>query len=512
MAGSFSRRNFVQRAAAGGALAGLGDFGFLSKLKPLAAAETKLPAGSVQFRPEIEPVVRLLEETPRESLLEEVGARIRHGLDYRDLLAALLLAGIRNVEPRPSVGFKFHAVLVVNSAHVASMSSPADHRWLPIFWAIDHFKAAQHEEQERKSPPYTMPAVDESKLPTAGKARKAFIAAMDAWDEAPADAAAAALARTAGTAGAFELLFRYGCRDFRSIGHKAIYTSNSWRTLACIGPEHAEPIVRSLAYAMLNREGDRPNDDAPADRPIKLNRELAAMFPADWRDGKLDDAATAEMLDALRTGSDEDACKLVAELLGRGIAPQSVWDALFVGAGELLMRQPGIVALHAVTSTNALHFAFETAADDETRRLLLLQNAAFLPLFRAAMTRRGKIADGRLDQLEANPADSAADAPQVIESIFSDVGGDSAMAARKVLGFLEAGGDPQQFIDAARLLVFLKGTNAHDYKFSSAILEDFYRVSPNWRNRYLASSVFNLRGSKSRDNALVQRTRTALKA
>jgi hypothetical protein len=34
------------------------------------------------------------------------------------VLAALLLAGVRNIQPRP-VGFKFHAVLVVNSAHLA---------------------------------------------------------------------------------------------------------------------------------------------------------------------------------------------------------------------------------------------------------------------------------------------------------------------------------------------------------------------------------------------------------
>jgi hypothetical protein len=178
----------------------------------------------------------------------------------------------------------------------------------------------------------------------------------------------------------------------------------------------------------------------------------------------------------------------------------------------LLVRQPGIVALHAVTSTNALRFAFETAADDETRRLLLLQNAAFLPLFRGAMTRRGKIAEERLDKLEPIAVESAADAPKVIDEIFADVGSNNMDAARKVLGYLEAGGDPQQFIDAARVLVFMKGNNAHDYKFSSAVLEDFYHVSPNWRNRYLASSVFNLRGSKQKDNSLVKRTRAALKA
>jgi hypothetical protein len=67
-------------------------------------------------------------------------------------------------------------------------------------------------------------------------------------------------------------------------------------------------------------------------------------------------------------------------------------------------------------------------------------------------------------------------------------------------------------MDAARRLIFLKGTNAHDYKFSSAVLEDFAQVSPAWRHRYLASSVFWLRGSGDPDNELFQRTRAALAA
>ena len=63
-----------------------------------------------------------------------------------------------------------------------------------------------------------------------------------------------------------------------------------------------------------------------------------------------------------------------------------------------------------------------------------------------------------------------------------------------------------------RRLIFLKGNNAHDYKFSSAVLEDFYHVSPEWRDKYLAASVFNLTGSGARDNDLIQRARSALGA
>jgi hypothetical protein len=83
-------------------------------------------------------------------------------------------------------------------------------------------------------------------------------------------------------------------------------------------------------------------------------------------------------------------------------------------------------------------------------------------------------------------------------------------AARKILSYAGQHADPKPLIDAARLLVFLKGNDAHDYKFSSAVLEDYAHVSPKWRERYLAAGAFNLVGSGGQDNAVVQRTRSAL--
>jgi len=128
---SNSRRRFLQTAASG-ALLGLTDVQFIAQLPGVSAAEADVKPNIVRLRPEIEPLVRFLEETPREKLMDETIARIKRGLSYQELLAALFLAGVRNVEPRPSVGFKFHAVLVVNSAHLASLASPDRERWLPI--------------------------------------------------------------------------------------------------------------------------------------------------------------------------------------------------------------------------------------------------------------------------------------------------------------------------------------------------------------------------------------------
>jgi hypothetical protein len=500
----------LQRAAAGSAVLGLGDLSFLSGLAPVSAAEATLDARVVRFSDDIEPLVRLLEETPRDKLMEEVAARVRTGLTYREVLAALLLAGVRNVQPRPSVGFKFHAVLVVNSAHLASLASPDEDRWLPIFWALDQFKESQARDVREGN--WTMSPVDESAVPTAEKAQQAFLTAMDGWDEPAADAAVAGLTRTAGANQLFELFARYGARDFRSIGHKAIYVANSWRTLQCIGWQYAEPVLRSLAYALLNHEGDpNPSDrDLDADRPWKRNELLAAKIRGGWQQGRVDGAATTELLATLRTGSGDEVCEHVVQLVNDKVSPQSIFDALFLGAGELLMRQPGIVALHAVTSTNAMHYAFGAASSDDTRKMLLLQNAAFLTLFREAMRSRGSVGEGQLDQLE--PAELAAQQADSVQQIFHDVSHDRPAAARKMLGYLQHDGSPEDLIHAARRLIFLKGNDSHDYKFSSAVLEDFYHVSPRWRNQFLASSVFNLSGTDDRDNQLVQRIRNAFQA
>jgi hypothetical protein len=138
---------------------------------------------------------------------------------------------------------------------------------------------------------------------------------------------------------------------------------------------------------------------------------------------------------------------------------------------------------------------------------LLLQTAAFLTLFRG----HGGGGKGvKIDLLEPLPLNTKG--ARAVEEIFAEVSGDRMAAARKMSAYLKENPQPEKLIDAARRLIFLKGNNSHDYKFSSAVLEDYYHVSPAWRNRYLAASVFNLRGSGGPDNELVKRTRAALQS
>ena len=89
-------------------------------------------------------------------------------------------------------------------------------------------------------------------------------------------AAVAGLARTAGSNKVFELFAHYGCRDFRSIGHKIIFVGNAFRALDVMGWHHAEPVFRH-AWGH-DRAAERAAHRMPArsdraiDQPVKTYR------------------------------------------------------------------------------------------------------------------------------------------------------------------------------------------------------------------------------------------------
>ncbi len=508
---SLHRRRFIIGSSTLSTVCVAGAGKWLEALPPIPSPNKLAASEQVVFSSDIEPWVRLIENTDRDKLLEKLAQEIRGGhLGYQQFLSALFLSGIRNVQPRPNVGFKFHAVLVINSARLASLASSDRERWLPLLWAADTFKASQQRDVVEGD--WTMPAVADSRLPESHLAERSFRHAMDSWDEEAADGAIAAWSRTASESELFETMAHYGSRDLRDIGHKAIYVANAFRTLGAMSWEHAEPIMRSLAFALLCRSNE-PNpsqSDLEPDRAIKMNQLRIAKTRKDWLYGKADPQATSKLIESFHNTTSEDAAGLVAEMLQSGVSPQSIWDALFVSSSELVMRQPGIVALHAVTTTNALAYTYRRVASPDLRLQLLLQNASYLGMFcqrvKSSKHRPDKVGDFMATSLTE---DKAVTLDQVLQSIAKD----NDQSARNLLGLLER--EPNRardFIDRARQMVFVKGTDSHDYKFSSAIMEDCFHLSLAMRPKYLAMCVFKLNGPSQPDTPLLPRLRACLES
>lgn len=490
------RREFF-RDLGGNIVSGGLAWNALQSLVPARAEDLQITPKIVRFRPEMEGIVKWIEETPREQILERAVERLKAGMSYRQFVAGLFLAGIRNIKPRP-VGFKFHAVMVIGSAHQLSLDAAQPDRLIPFFWALDNFKASQA--QDVKEGDWTLMAVRETEVPTASQATSRFTEAMDRWDEAAADAAIAGLYRSASANQVMELIWPYAIRDWQNIGHKAIYAACAWRTLQVIGWEHAEPVLRSLVYGLLN--GGASDTAVPYDQ----NRQLAKDIRADWTGGRPDPTVTTSMIQTLRQAAPKEAAVAVVEHLNKGVSPDSLWDAILLAAAELLMRQQAIVPLHATTATNALFYIYRESGQEMTRRMALLQAASWIALFRDGARARGPLPDGlKIDEFK--PSDTA---PASVQTVFDILQQDRNQAAAQTLAIAQGGHNTSPFFDAARHLIFAKGTDAHDFKFAASAFEDIDHASPEVRPRLLAASVYYLKGTQAPDSPLLQRTREAV--
>lgn len=496
-----SRRRFL-RGTTGAMLAGS-----LTQPWPFPsvhAQDTAGVRGRVQFSDELEPIVRLIEDTPRDKAIEVLADQIQKGLSYDNFLGAMFLAGIRNVNPQPP-GFKFHCVFIVHSCNYLAQMGPPEERFVPLFYALDDFKKAQASDVREGD--FILLETSGSN-PQGPKAWAELDVAMKNWDEPRADRAITGLARSETPERIFEGLWEYGARDYRNIGHKIIFVAHAWRTLEQIGFQHMEAVLRSLVLGLLDfGENEALNGFAFNDQSYHANREtavkLTGSLPDSWTATKANPEATQAVVDSIREGDRDSACNLAASMVASGkCEAQAVWDAIHLISGELMMRQPGIAGVHTVTSSNSMHFAFRTSKNSQTKLLLMLQGVGWMGQFQEFML--GNDRNGlHIENLE--PSDISAIESEAVEQILDAISTDPAEAATLALAYGNTFKEPALYFDAARHQINRKATEHHMVKWPAAIFEDYHHISPQYRPQLLASSVYYLRGTGHRDSPVLKR-------
>lgn len=483
----------------------------------LTRAEAQAAPDTVRFTPEIEPLVRQIESLERERSAEWLAAQMQSGTPYRQLMAAVFLAGVRNVNPRPP-GFALHCVFLGHAAHQLSLEAPSDLRAIPLFYVLDDFKSAQARDGKQKSGDYTMHSLS---APAAAaspqKAAAELTAAMDSWDFDRAELAAASLARHSTAAGAFEALWRYGARDYRNIGHKAIFVANACRTLQTIGWQHAEPVLRSVALALLDFGREQSmNGFALNDQCFHANeqrvRESFPKLPGDWTTGTAESEATRELLKTMRSASVDEACAGTAARLAKGsLHAGSVWDAVHLSAAELRMRSTGanaFVGVHAVTAANALHIAFLSAADPRLRLLMLLQGVGWMGQFRHfAESKPEHLRPVSIDEIAPSETTGAT----AIEEALAAIPAKPAAAAALILNLARAPQSRRQYLNSVMRHSITKADEVHFYKYLVSLLETLPLVSPEWQPHLTAATAYYAKGPADEEPAWAQRAREALR-
>lgn len=505
-----NRRQFLYTTAASSALVSTAGLERLLAISPRKEAGFSVATDLIKYRTEIEPFVKLIEDTPRGKCFDAIVDQINSGLPYRHLMAALFLAGIRNVDSA-HVGGNLHTVFMVHSAHQLGLDSSVDQRLLPMFWALDYFKRVQESGRQTKQ----MPSFAD-KLPVVADPFSELETGCLEFDKDRIERALVALVRTRRAAEVAEPLWRLAARDFIPLGHKAIYMANAWRTLQTIGWRYAEPTLRSLASSLASYHpgGMFSIEKQCYNENWKLAQANAPRLPANWAGTRSDKAFVKELIEVIRTGKHSDAAKLAVDRLVDGsIQAASVWDAVHLAAGEIVLRQATIGSMHGVTAANAVHYGFTQAAKPETSLLLLLQGVGFICHFIPFLEERVKSRKRPFPMrklLDVEPADIANDQGTAINEVLEAVSDRPQLAASRAIRYAEQFDDHLGLFRAARRLVYAKGDEAHRYKFAAAIFEDLPLVSAEWRPQMLAAATQYFCGPTLPDSPVMKKARESL--
>ena len=213
--------------------------------------------------------------------------------------------------------------------------------------------------------------------------------------------------------------------------------------------------------------------------------KLKSLAASNW--SLATQAAAPQILVTLRTASLQDAtADIAARIEKRNASPRSIWDAIHLAAAELAMRCHSgntIVGIHAVSSANALRYAYETAATPETRLLLTLQAAGWMVQFRT-------FAESRPNGIRSFPIldlQPAAEPGLPVQPIFADFKQQKDDAAARILALAKMSNHRREILATAMQQAVLKIDEVHYFKYLAALIEDSRLVSEPYQPYLIAA-------------------------
>jgi hypothetical protein len=505
---------------AGTATLGLTDVATLERLRVFADEKSPVP-DTVRFGPGIEPIVRLIEETPRADCVRVLIEQLQKGLPYRRLLAGVFFAGIRRLN-------SYHDVYKIQPVHQFCTQLRPEERLLPLFWAVDGFKTRQEDWPNKPLTELTGP------LPATAEAAAELAGALETADLETVERALIVLARNRGFDQAREQLYLYGCRNGGAGGHGAIAVASCFRALDAIGWEHAEPVLR-IALRDVSALGGKGKPDLYFQPNLARADRDGEKLPHGWNAGEANRPATLELFGLLREGKTNEACDLAVQQLLAGVGAHAIWDAVHLTTAELMVRHEsgwGLASrpLHSNTSTEALRHASRASKSLRTQLLALLQAVTWAADKTSAELQAKTLRDIQILQLPR--AGLPAKSDEALADIFAQVPprhyhwdaekreavttygqrSDADEACRKIFTLTHERPEARPlYVQAALSWMCRKASSdPHEYKFLAAILEEAETASPEWQPHLLAASIHFLHGNQSADYPAVQQAREAL--
>ena len=326
MNASSSRREFLADVSRASVLAAVGS-GLASELglAPACAADApeKLDFGS------IEPLVRLMQETPANKLLPALVAKLQSGTDLRQLTGAAALANVRTFGGEDYVGF--HTMMALSPALHMSRELSSAQQALPVFKVL-------YRNTNR---------IQEFGGPTKEVLRPVKPGTLN--EPQPAEAIRAAV-RKKDTKGAEQMLTALAQRSpedaFNSVllavqdhseVHRVVMPYRAWDLLDVVGRQHAATMLRQSVHYCV-RAGSSPGPACTLLSQLLEQHKLLDQKPGTRT---AEDKWVDQFSQTIFKSTPAQAAEAVAAALAEGFAPAVIGEAISLAANQLVLRDHG---------------------------------------------------------------------------------------------------------------------------------------------------------------------------
>ena len=325
---SHSRREFLADVGKGMFAAGLGA-GFAAELglcPAIAGDEVKdLAFGA------LEPLVALIQETPKDKLLPIIVEKLAAGTDIKRLTAAAAFANARTFGGENYFGF--HTFMALAPAYEMANELPRERQALPLLKVLYRNAHYTQEAGGRKN------EVLKPMTSTEGATPEAVHQAINAGDRVAAERALAAVGRSSPEDALDAALL--GVEDNHDV-HTAVMPWRAYAMLDIVGRDHAVTLLRQSVRQTAKQCEQMKGRTAELAAFRKIVPGLLEKYklPKDGRGTRAgDDTWIAKLCATIQQGSQQDAGEAVAVALAEGFAPEHIGEAISLAANALVLRQ-----------------------------------------------------------------------------------------------------------------------------------------------------------------------------
>jgi hypothetical protein len=490
-----TRREFLADVGRGMLIASVG-YGLASELG-LARGFAADSVEALDFGP-LEPLVRLMQETPVDKLLPALAAELKSGTGLSHLVAAAALANARTFGGEDYVGF--HTMMALAPALHMADELPAQLRPLPVFKVLYRNTNRIQEKGGRKEE--VLGAVKPAALPEGDAAGEPLREAIRRKDVTEAERTFATLAQVNPENALNHLLA--AVEDDTEV-HRVVLPYRAWDLLGLIGKEHAHTLLRqSVRYCVKAESWPRTGQaDEPRSLLPKLLEQHRLLDHAPGTRGA-EDKWVDELSQAIFKSTPEQAAEAAASALAEGFSPADVGEAISLAANQLILRDRGRTPREEVPGkplgsvhgdSIGVHASDSACAWRNLARVSNARNTFACLILGAYQVARDRTARGgdflnweplplksHLDQLKGTEAEALLQEAE--EAIRQNL---QARAAAIVHRYGELGHAPRAVFELLLRFAVSEDGALHAEKYYRTVTEEFASTRPAFRWRQLAA-------------------------